>query len=183
MVRVKPTWSDQANERGQVVLLAALVLVVALVPIIAAYLQLGYEGETRAEIDDDPQRDVQRLLERAVQEETSDIPGTYRWSERRKAAERIRARLAPTLEGVRRDSLDNGITNRLSYNESHADHWADDHCPHGPDRQFGPCESINGVVVQERGGQTHVLAVVVDLSTTTPHGDSLLTIAVRTQTT
>ncbi|WP_233739777.1 DUF7261 family protein [Halovenus carboxidivorans] len=175
---MKPTWSSQANERGQTVVLAAVVLAVALVPIIAAYLQLGYGGETPAGIDD-PQRDAHRLLERTVQEETHDIPATYSWSERRDAAERVRVRLAPTVEQIRRGSLPDGVTHRLRYNESRGVRWAAERCPRGPNRQFGPCESIDGIVVQERGDRTHVLAVAVDLSTTTPDGDYNLTTVVR----
>lgn len=182
MVRVESTWSSQANERGQVLLLAALVLVVALIPIAVAYLQLGYEGEAHAGIESDTERDTQRLLERAVQEETNDIPATYDWSERRDAAENTRDRLEPTTEGLETSRLDDGVTQRLRYNESRADEWAIDHCPGGPDRQFGPCVSINGIVVQERAGQTHVLAIAIDLTTTAPDRDSTLTTVIRAQT-
>jgi hypothetical protein len=179
---MKPTWTDQANERGQAVLLAALILVVALVPIVVAYLQLGYEGESHAGIGSDTDLDTQRLLERAVQEETSDIPSTYDWNERQRAIERVRGRLSPTVEGLSRSRLEDGITQQLTYNESSADDWAADRCPGGPDRQFGSCTAIDGIVVQERAGQTHVLAVAVDLTTTTSDRDSTLTTVIRTQT-
>ncbi|WP_336326254.1 DUF7261 family protein [Halovenus sp. HT40] len=182
MVRVKPTWLTQANKRGQVVLLAALVLVVALVPIVAAYLQLGYQGETHTGIDSEPEQDTQRLLERSVQEATNTIPATYEWSERQNAAERVRGRLEPTAEGVEWSRLDSGVTQQLTYNESRADEWTDTHCPGGPDRQFGPCESIGGIVLQERAGRTHVLAVAVDLTTTATARESTLTTIIRVQT-
>jgi hypothetical protein len=100
MVRVKSTWSNQASERGQVVLLAALVLVVALIPITAAYLQLGYGGETHAVIGTDAEQDTDRLLERTVQTETDDIPSRYSWSERQDAAERVHERIEPTVEST-----------------------------------------------------------------------------------
>lgn len=182
MVRVEPTWLNQANERGQVVLLAALVLVVALVPIVAAYLQLGYEGETHAGIDSEPEQDTRRLLERSVQEATNTIPASYEWSERQNAAERVRDRLEPTAKGIEQSRLESGVTQQLAYNESRADEWAEGHCPSGPDRQFGPCESIDGIVLQERAGRTHVLAVVVDLTTTAAARESTLTTVIRVQT-
>lgn len=182
MVRVKSTWSNQANERGQVVLLAALVIVVALVPIVAAYLQLGYEGSTHAGIDSDTEQDTQRLLERTVQEETSDIPTAYDWRARQDAIERVRERLTSTVEGVERSRLDDGVTQQLTYNESRANGWVAEHCPSGPDRQFGSCKAIDGLVVQERAGQTHVLAVAFDLTTTAPDRESSLTMVIRAQT-
>jgi len=182
MVRVKSTWSNQASERGQVVLLAALVLVVALIPITAAYLQLGYGGETYAVIGTDAEQDTDRLLERTVQTETDDIPSRYPWSERQDAAERVHERIEPTVESLERSRLDNGITQQLTYNQSRASRWAVAHCPGGPDRQFGPCEAIDGIVVQERAGQTHVLAVAFDLTTTARNYDSEFTTVVRVQT-
>jgi hypothetical protein len=181
MVRVKPTWSSQANERGQAVLLAALVLVVALLPIIAAYLQLGYTGEAPVGIASDTEAETERLLERTVQEETSDIPADYRWSERRDAAERVRERLEPAAEALEQSRLDNGVTQQLRYNDSRADDWMSDNCPSGPDRQFGSCDAIDGIVVQQRGGRTHILAIAIDLLTTAPEYDSTVTTVIRTQ--
>lgn len=43
-------------------------------------------------------------------------------------------------------------------------------CPVGPARQFGPCETDRGVVIQERVGETHVLVVVFDVTITTERG-------------
>lgn len=179
MVRVKSTWSNQANERGQAVLLAALVLVVALLPIIAAYLQLGYGGEGVVSVDEDRQREARHLLERAVQEEASALDGEYRWRQRDTTAERLRTRLEPTTRQLPRSRLDEGVAHQLSYNQSHAAAWASERCPGGPNRQFGPCDAIDGVVVQDRAGQTYVLAVAVDITLTTPDGASTLTTVIR----
>jgi len=181
MVRVKSTWSSQANGRGQAVLLAAVVLVVALIPVVAAYLQLGYGGQTAAGVDDDRQREARQLLERAVQEHASGIESSYRWRGRDAAAERVRGRLEPITRQLTRSRLDETTVQHVAYNQSRAASWASERCPSGPDRQFGPCEAISGVVVQERAGQTHVLAVAVDLSTTTPAADSRLTTVIRVQ--
>lgn len=179
MVRVKSTWSNQANARGQAVLLAALVLVVALLPIIAAYLQLGYGGESAVGVDDDRQREARHLLERAVQEEASAIDGRYRWRQRDVAVDRLRERLEPTARQLSRSRLNEGVVQQLSYNESRAAAWASARCPGGPNRQFGPCEAIDGLVVQDRADQTHILAVAVDILLTTPDSESTLTTVIR----
>jgi hypothetical protein len=164
------------------VLLAALVLVVALIPITVAYLQLGYTGDPHTSLSSDTEQETQRLLERTVQNVTSDIPATYRWSERRTAVERVRERLEPTVGVLEQSRLADGITQRLTYNQSRADNWAGEQCLRGPDRQFGSCMAIDGIVVQQRAGRTHVLAVAVDLSTTAPNHDSTLATVIRAQT-
>ncbi|WP_224447668.1 DUF7261 family protein [Haloprofundus salilacus] len=41
--------------------------------------------------------------------------------------------------------------------------WAETNCPRGPNREFGPCESFGGVVVQERAGDAVVVAVSLDV--------------------
>jgi phosphopantetheine adenylyltransferase len=48
----------------------------------------------------------------------------------------------------------------------------------GDGRWFGPCQSIDGVVVQERVGETTVLAVAYDVRITTPRGERALTFVV-----
>lgn len=181
MVRVKSTWTNQANRRGQAVLLAAFVLAVALLPIIAAYLQVGYGGESAVAVDEDRQREARHLLERAVQEQASAVDGRYRWRQRDAAVERLRAALEPTARQLPRSRLDEGVVQQFSYNQSHAARWAGDRCPSGPNRQFGRCDTFDGVVVQDRAGRTHILAVAVDISLTTPNGNSTLTTVIRVQ--
>lgn len=160
-------------------MLAAVVLIVALVPVIAAYLQLSYGGQSAAGIDDDRQHEARQLLERAVQEHASGIESTYRWQQRDAAAERIRDQVEPTTRQLTRSRLDEYTVHQLRYNQSRAASWASERCPGGPNRQFGPCEAISGVVVQERAGRTHILAVAVDLSVIIPDGDSTLTTVIR----
>jgi hypothetical protein len=53
-----------------------------------------------------------------------------------------------------------------SFNQSQAADWAVDKCPNGPRRHFGACRAIRGVVVQDRAGETHVLAVGFDIHIT-----------------
>ena len=67
---------------------------------------------------------------------------------------------------------------RVTYNASAASDWAATNCPGGPGRQFGPCEVDRGVVVQERAGRTHVLAVALDVTVTTERGTYAVTLVV-----
>jgi len=161
--------------RGQVVLLAAFVLAVALVPVVVAYLQLGYDTDLTPQTDRAPETDAERLLDRAVYDAAGGVPDSYSWNERARAVQTVRDRLDPTVRTLERARLSDGIAYRLSYNANRASNWASEHCDRGPDRQFGPCESIRGVVVQERSDRTHVLAVAFDLSVTTPDGERRLT--------
>lgn len=52
-------------------------------------------------------------------------------------------------------------------------------CPDGPGREFGDCIAERGVVVQERAGETVVVAVAFDVAVTTPNGRQELTLVVR----
>lgn len=181
MVRVKPTWLNQANRRGQVVLLAAVLLVVALVPMILAYLQLGYAGDTETTIEGDPAAETERVLDRAVHAAVSET-STEAWNNRDEMIAEIRAELDPTLGVLEQSRLDDGIAIEISYNQSRAQGWRDGHCPQGQHRQFGGCEAADGVVVQDRVDETHVLAVAFDVRVTTNDGETSLTTVVAFRT-
>lgn len=159
------------RQRGQLVLIAAIVLALALVPLVLAYMQLGYHDDIHASSTIAPDREAERTLQHGLHDAVADIPRTYDWSDRTAAATTVRDRLEPTIEAVNRSGLDSGIAMRVSYNDTHAESWADANCPVGPDRQFGPCETDGGLVVQERQGDTHVLGVAVDLRISTPDAD------------
>ena len=159
------------RERAQLVLAAAAVVAVALAPVVVAYLQFGYHDDVRASGEyDAPAGNAQRVLERAVHESSSAIPASHEWSEREDAVMEIRERLEPRLANLEAARVEEGTAYQVAYNESAAVAWADEHCPSGPNRQFGECEAIDGVVVQDRVGGTHVLAVAFDLQVTTEQG-------------
>lgn len=156
------------TRRAQLVILAAVLVTVALVPVVLAYLQLGYHADVRASgAEDDPTRDATGVLVRAVHDASADVPGEYQWSRRSAAVTAVRTDLAPRIETVETARVEDGIARNVAYNQSLASRWAGSNCPDGPARQFGSCEAIAGVVVQERAGRTHVLAVAVDVRTTT----------------
>lgn len=159
------------RERAQLVLAAAAVVAVALAPVVVAYLQLGYHDDVRAGTDyDAPAENAQRVLDRAVHESVAGIPSEYDWTEREDAVTEIRDRLEPRLGELESARVEEGTAYQVAYNASVAVEWAAENCPSGPNRQFGGCEAVDGVVVQDRVGETHVLAVAFDLRVTTERG-------------
>lgn len=157
--------SGPTHRRGQLVLIAALALVVALVPLVFAYLQLGYHGDVRSAQSVDTAQ-VERTLDRSLHDAVSRTDGQYSWSRRGEAVAAVRTDLDDTVADVERSALSDGVVYDVSYNQTRAARWASRQCPAGPARQFGPCEAVQGVVVQERLGRTHVLAVAVDVRAT-----------------
>jgi len=168
------------RDRGQLVLLAAALIAVALAPLVLAYLQLGYHDDVRATGDyDDPTTDTVRVLGGAVTEVSGDVPGEYTWAKREDAITTVRDELRPTIERLRTAEIERGTVTGIRYNESAAAEWGSRNCPGGPDRQFGGCVADRGLVVQERTDRTHVLAVAVDVTTTTDRGETELTVVIH----
>jgi len=173
MVRLK-------RDRGQLVLVAAAALAVALAPVVLAYLQLGYHADVTASADhDDPAANADRYLERAVHEAAADVQAEHAWTARADAVRAVRSRLDSKRARLSAARIEAGTAYRTAYNDSAARDWASDHCPGGPDRQFGDCAVRRGVVVQERGGRTHVLAVALDVTVTTERGRTTRTVLVE----
>jgi len=145
------------NRRGQLVLVAAAVIALALVPVVAAYLQLGYAPDAGTTVEPRPGADAERLLSRAVAR--APVLADYDWADRAPAVESVRGALAPRLDALRTARLTGGTAAVVSYAPAIAASWAAAECPAGPNRQFGACRTDGGVVVQERDGQTHLVAV------------------------
>ncbi|MFC7211150.1 hypothetical protein ACFQL3_11770 [Natronoarchaeum sp. GCM10025321] len=158
---------DATGTRGQLVLLAAAVIAFALATGALAYLQVGTHPDVEQRIDDGSPDRVVNALERSVHDAASPIPAAYDWDEREAAAAAIEDSLEPRIETLRVSELEHSVVHDISYDESAAATWADENCPGGPDRQFGECEALGGVVVQERAGETHVLGVAIRIRTTT----------------
>lgn len=164
------------TRRGQLVLVAAVLAAVAVATLVVASLQLGYHGDVRASADyDDPTAETVRVLERAVPEASADVPRDYPWARQGAAVDSVRATLQPTLDRLRAGSVTTGIVRNVSYNTTAV---ADRRCPSGPDRAFGACQHDRGVLVQERVGRTHVLAVGFDVTVTTRRGETSVTVVV-----
>lgn len=171
---------DRRRGRAQLVLAAAAVVAVALAPVVLAYLQLGYHADVRASADyEDPAADAVRALERVTHEATVGVPANHSWANRSGAVARVKARLAPRLRELEASRVESGTAVVVGYNATAARRRAAANCPRGPDRQFGPCEAHDGVVVQERAGEAHPLAVAYDLRVVTGRGRTTLTLVVR----
>ncbi len=168
-----------ASTRAQLVLVAGAVIAVGLAPIALAYVQLGATPDAGVGTADRTGEDVTRALDRAVFEAASGVPGNHSWSDREAAVAVVENRLDPRLETLRTSGLREGVVQGTEYNESAAQAWAAGDCPGGPNRQFGDCEAIGGVVVQDRGGRTHVLGVAVDLQVTAAKSASQSTLRVN----
>lgn len=169
-----------SGRRGQVVLLAAAIVALALVPILFSYLQLGYHDDVGAsERYTNPTRDAERFLERAVVDASDGVPEDYRWGRRRAAVAAVRSSLDARFDTLRTARVERGTVYEVGYNQSVAGAYASEHCPGGPNRQFGPCRADRGVVVQQRAGDTHVVAVSVDLTVTGERRTVSATIVVR----
>ncbi len=160
---------DRCRNRAQLVLVAAVVMTAALVPLALAYLQLGYQASVP--VDDDPVRDATDTLDRALVDAADGVPSGYGWADREGAVDTVRDRLRSTLSTLNRSRLDDDTALAVTYNASLASEWASDSCPGGAGRAFGPCRADRGVVVQERAGETHVLAVAIDVRVTGPAAD------------
>lgn len=168
------------TRRGQLVLAASAVVVVALVALLAAYLQLGYAADVRAGADyDDPAADAQRAMARAVHGAAADVPGNYTWEQRAAAATAVRDDLDDRFETIEEARLEEGIARSIEENATRAGEWADADCPDGRGREFGACVTDGGLVLQERADRTHVVAVAVDLRVTEERGRTELTTVLR----
>jgi hypothetical protein len=168
-----------AGDRGQTVLLAALVIALAMVPLGVAYLQMGIHPDVAAPADEPDGERTVLALERSLADARTDVPATYPWGNRSDAVSVVRTRMQPSIDRLEADGITEGVPRSIAYNETAAGEWADEACPGGPARQFGDCEAIDGVVVQDRVGETHVLAVAFDVQVTTESGTTSLTVVVR----
>lgn len=167
------------DDRGQFVLLAGVVVALALVAMLTAYLQLGYHGDVASDRVDRPVEDSTAFLERATHEEARALRGNYGWAEREAAVTAMQDRLRARLETLERARVTEGIVSRASFNASVANESVDEYCRSGPGRRFGSCEADRGVVVQERTGRTLVLAVGYDLTVTTDDRTARVTTVVN----
>lgn len=169
----------RGRDRAQLVVLAAAAIALAIFPLALAYLQLGYAGDVAAEpTEDAPSAELERALDRAAHAATDDVAGEYAWEDREEAVAAYRGDLENDLTDLETARLSGGVAAEIEYRQAVARTVAENSCPSGPDREFGSCEAIDGVVVQERAGETVVLAVAFDVRLTRPDGVTELTLLV-----
>jgi len=174
------TASVRGDDRAQLVLAAAGVVAVALLAMTAAFLQLGAHPDVAAERDVGPREATDRavgVLQRAVDDARVAHTGAA-WRDREAVADAVRDDLEPALESLRTSRIAKGTAYAVAYDQTAATAYAREHCPGGDGRAFGDCEAIDGVVVQERAGETTVLAVAFEVVVTTPDGETTVTVVV-----
>jgi len=168
------------TDRGQLVLVASVLVAVALAPVVLAYLQLGYHDDVRAAgAVEDPTEGTVRVLDRAVTRESESVPRRYAWADRSAAVTAFRDDLESVRSRLRSAEIERGTVTEISYNATAARAWQSANCPSGSGRQFGNCVTDRGVVVQDRVDRTHVLAVGFDVTTTTERGETEVTVVVE----
>lgn len=163
---------DQSRaSRGQLVLLAAGVIVIALFPVVLAYFQLGYAGDVQSDTSASaPTEETLRALERATFDAGAPIQSDYEADESGAARQAFLDRFDNSTAAVETSQLAAGTVVEIEVNNSVASAYATSDCPGGDGRAFGNCTATDGVVTQERAGQAHVVAVGVDVRLTTEDG-------------
>ena len=165
------------EKRGQVVVLAAVVVAVALVAMTTAYHGLSYRGDvdaTAAIGADDPVRTAERQLQRDV--DAVAVGPVWSWSARAEVVNDSRAALAASTATLQRDGASRRAVYTVREDSALAEAWAEDDCPSGERRVFGPCVADGGIVVQERANETTLVGVAVDLTVRTTERETRATL-------
>ncbi|MFC7071804.1 hypothetical protein ACFQJ7_10185 [Halovenus rubra] len=171
---------QSGDSRGQLVLIAALALTLVLVALGVAYLQLGYNEDVQT-VEQRPASQIEAVLERIIDKTATDVPNMFHWSDRDTAAQAVRDELNATSDQLETSRLGAGHLYHITLNDTRTAHWESANCPAGPNRQFGTCETIGGIAVQNRTGRTHVLAAAFDIMITTPNGETAVTVVIKPQ--
>ncbi|RLM59900.1 hypothetical protein DVK02_02825 [Halobellus sp. Atlit-31R] len=167
------------------VLVAAAVVAVALLSMTLAYAQLGYDADrtTAGAVDVASLAEIDRSLtasfRAAVRDAQSEPARGARWRDRQAVADRIWTAVdadAGRLEAAHA-AEERALT--VTADDAAAAAWADERCPGGRGREFGPCRAVDGVVVQERAGETAVVAAVVRVRIVSPAESTTATLVLR----
>lgn len=167
-----------SGRRAQVVLAAAVVVATALVPMLIAYLQLGYPADPAADRSPDRLVDARHALDRATTRGAVRADG-LNWTNRLTAFQRANATVETTMAHLEAGGAPSGTVVEVAYNDTAANSVTDRSCPAGENRAFGECVAAEGVVLQERAGTVAVVAVAVDVRVRSPRTDSLATVVFR----
>jgi len=165
-------------KRGQLVLVAAAVVAIGLVPMLFAYLQLGYHPDTASDPDASGERAV-AFLDRSVHRAAEETAGDYGWRQRTAMADDVRRTLDADIDDLETARLEEGVAHEVRYNSTVAEEWVDDNCDRGDGKRFGDCAVDGGVVTQERAGEAVLLAVGFDVRVVGPDGETELTVVVE----
>ncbi len=148
------------RSRGQLVLVAAAFVALALVPMAFAYVQLGHDpgAADPATVDADGLR---ATVDAAADAAAANVSGRAGWAARSTAVASANATFRAELARATGAYADRGVLVTVTADDAAADRWAAERCPSGEMRRFGACEGRDGFVVQERAGEVHVVGVAV----------------------
>lgn len=158
--------SDDSTNRGQLVLVAAAAIAVALLLVLTASVQLGYTGGATG-TPNAADADALDAAERAALEAATDRQAEHTWNDRQDVVDDVTEAVDKRADRIETAGVERGVVYRIERNQSAAADRVDRVCPQGDGRSFGSCRAIDGIVVQERVGETHVVAVAIDLRVVT----------------
>ena len=175
---VRLTVTGISTKRGQLVLVAAAVIAIGLVPMLFAYLQLGYHPDTASDPEVSGEEAV-AYLDRSVHRAARETAGEYEWGQRAAMADDVRKTLDADIDDLETARLQEGVAHEVRYNSTVAEEWVDDNCDRGDGKRFGDCAVDGGVATQERAGEAVLLAVGFDVRAVGPDGKTELTVVVE----
>ncbi|WP_231858872.1 DUF7261 family protein [Haloquadratum walsbyi] len=175
---------SSGDTRGQVVLVAATVVAIALLTMVFAYTQLGSisfdtADEASSRIDTggtivNPGSPVIALdtvhnqLTASVQAAVFDDRKKHNWNERQRVIERVRTDVTEDFHRIELYHIQEGRSLTLNFAASHAHERAHMQCPGGPNRMFGQCQSVNGIIIQSRAEEVTIVAIAVEVQVISP---------------
>lgn len=167
-------------DRGQLVLVAAAAIALALFPIVLAYLQLGYAGDVAAEpTGPAPGSELDRALERAVHSAAADVDGRGHETPEA-AATTFRHSVGGDVERLETARIEEGTAARISYAPRVADEWVSaGDWRTGVATGFDEPTVHDGIVIQERAGEHVVVAVAFDVVLVEPDRTVRRSVVVR----
>jgi hypothetical protein len=168
----RPQGSGSGADRGQIVLVAAAVVAVALLSMTLAYAQLGYDGDRTGagSVEVASVSEVDRSLTGSLRATAREVRrgDDHAWRDRRTVAERVAASLDADADRLERAHAEESRSLTVELDDAAATQWARERCPDGDGREFGPCRVIDGVVVQERADETAVVAAAFRVRVVSP---------------
>ena len=172
------------RRRGQLVLLAAAVVVTALAPMLLAYAQLTVDAGPRGDaVGPSAERaalvDTKRSLERSVADATLALANETEAESHRLVTGLAIGRLDPALAALESSGTARTAVVDVGRNDTAARRWAGTACPRGPAHVFDECVTTDGVVTQTRANSTALVAVAFDVSVRGPDGTVAATVVIR----
>jgi hypothetical protein len=158
---------------------AAAVIAIAFVPMLFAYLQLGYHPDIDRSYEPTGEEAV-AFLDRSVHGAATETAGEYGWSERAELIDTVRSEVEADIETLETARIEEGIGYRVRYNESGMDDLMIG-CVSEPGRRFGECVSEDGIAVQERAGEAVLVAVAFDVRVIAPERTVELTVVIEVE--